>query len=274
MSVNDREKDTFKELFDLDDAGSNTIIKIVHDHYNFQLVDVDGDLYYRVPSDHVLLKIDDIKLSNEINHHVTIIKNIKNGEINKSCDHKDCSQCKKQFVHDDIKFNEVSNGIFLRYLYEKINILENEVKSLKLSQKHDVYHHHAQDDDKYIKPKNDKTTSEHKVKSNKEFTFESAYDECIEMSKKNDISIRLYNFHEERHDEYLIHWTITSKNNARFTYNKLKEIYKDKSNARNQETISKIGQLIYEKDNILIYCNILKYAIFEDIQNHFKKLFD
>lgn len=246
MSLSDTMKTTLMTKFGLDETSLIVISNIIEKN-QFSIVDVEGDLYVKSQDRPNLQKID-IETGRHISYWINTLKNIQGGDF--TCSHPNLKCCCK----DDgiIVGGTVNNGLLLHYLYEKINILENEVKQLRS----------LTPIEKVDKPPQIENHVSNIQK--KPFTSERIRYECIELSKKYEIPFRLFDFTKRM--SYLLHWSGTLEDPIRMSLDELK-------NLKDPRSIRKIGLLLFEKDNILIYANISKYNTMKEIQDHLIELF-
>jgi len=230
----------------LDQVSLNVISNAIEKN-NIKLVEVDSDLYVKdAKRDNILQKLDITNGIPQISGWIKMLINIQTD----------------RFSNNGITVDSIDNtGLLLHYLFEKINSLENEIKSLKST---------TPTDDKLIEEpvsfEDGKIINQINKQKKEPFTFERIYEECMEISKEHNISVRLFDLGKQM--SYYIHWSETLTDPIRTSVNEFKNAI-----AKDPKMKSNLGLLLFEKDNILIYANISTYKMTNEIKDRFTELF-
>jgi len=246
MSLSDSIKSTLMTKYRLDQVSLNVISNAIEKN-NIKLVEVDSDLYVKdAKRDNILQKLDITNGIPQISGWIKMLINIQTD----------------RFSNNGITVDSIDNtGLLLHYLFEKINSLENEIKSLKST---------TPTDDKLIEEpvsfEDGKIINQINKQKKEPFTFERIYEECMEISKEHNISVRLFDLGKQM--SYYIHWSETLTDPIRTSVNEFKNAI-----AKDPKMKSNLGLLLFEKDNILIYANISTYKMTNEIKDRFTELF-
>ena len=163
--------------------------------------------------------------------------------------------------NEDCSWDDACNILVSKYMLPKYGIDDSEIKKV-----HDVIEKVR--NDTQSKYNINKLAKQANTPKKEPFTFERIYEECMEISKEHNISVRLFDFNKQM--SYYIHWseTLTDPIRTSVSVNEFKDAI-----AKDPRMKNKLGLLLFEKDNILIYANISTYKMTNEIKDRFTELF-
>lgn len=233
MSLSDSIKTMLMTKYGLDNTSLTVISKAIEKN-DMKLIEVDGDLYIKNNARNTLQKMDiEVNGGPELTSWIQSLKNI---QANKFDGHMD----KGTTVS-----NNVTNGLLLRYMCEKINMLENEVKNPKST---------PQTDNKLTETTVPKMVSTSNQAESPETAYQSGLavrNTCVKLSKR--YLCNLY-FLDDKKRSYEI------------TPNGYKLLSGDAS--YRDYPVNMGAMLMFEQNNTLIYYVNSRITItYDDLQN-------